>query len=102
MSPNSKTQAFTLIELSVVIAISASRAGIGLGTAGLATTKSREARVRADHAKLVTNIEDYKATMGNYPPDGFRLPDLSSDTNENYHIKAGRNPLFYELSGALY
>src|SRR5687767_4612833 len=104
MSLNSKMRGrgFTLIELLVVIAIIAILAGIVLGTAGLATTKSREARIKGEHAQLLTHIESYKATMGNYPPDGFKLPDFPGDTNENYHIKAGRSPLFYELSGAIF
>src|SRR4051794_19013634 len=65
-----KTQpGFTLIELLVVISIIGILAGLVLGLAGLATRKSRESRIRTELTKLVTDIENYKAALGLYPPD---------------------------------
>src|SRR3954471_9984414 len=94
-------QAFTLIELLAVIAIIALLAGIVLGTAGLATWKSRESRIKAEKDRLVTAIEDYKAVMGNFPPDN---QDTSVNLNDaqQYHERCGKNPLFYELSGCTF
>jgi prepilin-type N-terminal cleavage/methylation domain-containing protein len=94
--------AFTLIELLAVIAIIGLLAGLVLGTAGLATRKAREARMKAQHGKLITGIETYKADMNNFPPDN-QDPGLNNigDTN-TYHLRAGKNPLFYELSGCTF
>src|SRR5207253_8992788 len=50
-------QAFTLVELLAVIAIIALLAGIVLGTAGIATTKSHESRRKGEHARWLTAIE---------------------------------------------
>jgi prepilin-type N-terminal cleavage/methylation domain-containing protein len=94
--------AFTLIELLAVIAIIALLAGLVLGTAGLATTKSREARMKGELAKIQTGIEDYKAVMGNFPQDNQDTNQRDPDPNIDRHIKAGMNPLFYELSGCTF
>src|SRR5687768_15920298 len=55
---------FTLVELLAVIAIIALLAGIVVGVSGTATIKSREGRMRAEHAELVTAIETYKLELG--------------------------------------
>src|SRR3954466_1699 len=88
-------QAFTLIELLTVIAIIALLAGLVLGTAGLATRKSRAARMQGEHGRLVTAIDTYKTDLGNYPPD-------NADTTLERYERAGRNSLFYELSGCTF
>ncbi len=85
--------AFTLIELLTVIAIIGLMAGLVIGLSGLATTKSRASRMQAEHQRLVTAIESYKAELGNYPPD-------NQDTNSPNRL--GMNSLFYELSGATF
>jgi prepilin-type N-terminal cleavage/methylation domain-containing protein len=96
--------AFTLIELLAVIAIIGLLAGLVLSTAGLATRKMREARMKAEHQKIVTGIESYKADMANYPPDNqdTTLSFYKQDNGAEAHIKAGKNPLFYELSGCTF
>ena len=94
--------AFTLIELLAVISIIALLAGLVLGTAGLATTKSRESRMKGELAKIQTGIEDYKAVMGNFPQDNQDTNQRDPDQNIDRHIKAGMNPLFYELSGCTF
>lgn len=92
-------KAFTLIELLAVIAIIGLLAGLVVGLSGLATAKSREARMRGEHAKLLTNIEGYKAELGHYPPDNGRITQVAATNRVEY---AGKNPLFYELSGATF
>lgn len=91
--------AFTLIELLAVIAIIGLLAAMVLGLSGLATTKSREARMRGEHAKLLTAIEGYKAEIGHYPQDH---PDITKVSGTNRYELAGKNSLFYELSGATF
>lgn len=92
-------KAFTLIELLAVIAIIGLLAALVMGLSGLATVKSREARMRGEHAKLLTNIEGYKAEVGHYPPDNGRITQVPSTNRVEF---AGKNPLFYELSGATF
>ncbi|HUS34723.1 MAG TPA: type II secretion system protein [Verrucomicrobiae bacterium] len=87
---------FTLIELLAVIAIIALLAGIVLSTAGIATFKSRESRMRAEHGKVLTAIESYKLELGTYPPD-----NQTTGTLDRYE-RAGKNSLYYELSGCTF
>jgi prepilin-type N-terminal cleavage/methylation domain-containing protein len=87
--------AFTLIELLVVIAIIGLLAGMVLTLSGTATAVSRKSRVTAELRRLQTAIDDYKAVMGNYPPDN---PDM----NLEHYERCGKNPLFYELSGCTF
>ena len=94
--------AFTLIELLAVIAIIAILAGLVLATAGLATRKSREGRLKGEHQRLVTSLDVYKTDMGNFPPDNQDKTQKDSDFQTDRHIKAGLNSLFYELSGCTF
>jgi prepilin-type N-terminal cleavage/methylation domain-containing protein len=96
--------AFTLIELLAVIAIIGLLSGLVIGLSGIAVQKQREARIRGDHTKLLTALDSYKSEMGNYPPDNGELSTwpVDSTTNANYLARAGKNPLYYELSGALF
>lgn len=88
--------AFTLIELLVVISIIGILAGLVVGLTGLATRKSREARVRIEMTKLISDIENYKAKVGYYPPDHKVLVG-----GREVGIPAP-NQLYYELSGMVY
>jgi prepilin-type N-terminal cleavage/methylation domain-containing protein len=90
-----RAAAFTLIELLVVIAIIGLLAGIVLTLSGTATASSRKSRVTAEMRRLQTAIEDYKAVMGNYPPDN---PDFSLE----HYDRCAKNSLFYELSGCTF
>src|ERR1041385_3154104 len=78
------TWAFTLVELLAVIAIIGLLAGIVLATGGTAISASRKARIQGEHSRLVTAIEDYKAVMGNFPPDNQDTSYNLGNTNE-YH-----------------
>lgn len=80
--------AFTLIELLVVISIIALLASLTVGLSGLASRKSKEARVKGDLNRLATAIDNYKAAIGSYPRDNPGRPST--------------NQLFYELSGTYY
>ena len=94
-------RAFTLIELLAVIAIIGLLAGVVLGTAGIATEKSRQSRIRTELNRLVSDIESYKAVMGNYPTD-IQSSNLRVSDPKEYHERCGKNSLFYELSGCTF
>jgi prepilin-type N-terminal cleavage/methylation domain-containing protein len=91
--------AFTLIELLAVIAIIGLLAGLAIGVSGLVVEKNRVARMRGEHANLLTAIESYKAELGTYPPDH---PSLNTANDTNRYQWARMNSLFYELSGAIF
>ncbi len=88
--------AFTLIELLTVIAIMGLLAGLIVGGAGLAKTKSTESRIRGEMEKLVTAIDDFKAHHGFYPPDNV------VSRNPYIIVNPVTNQLFYELVGTIY
>ncbi len=93
--------AFTLIELLVVISIIGILAALIIPLSGIATTKMRISRVTAELNQYVTAIENYKAETGSYPPDNTNL--LNSTTSDFlYKSNAAMNPLFYELTGAIF
>lgn len=80
---------FTLIELLTVISIIGVLAGLLVGLAPIASRKMKESRMRAELTQLSSLIQEYKADLGFYPPD---------NPTTNKHL----NPLFYELSGAIF
>jgi prepilin-type N-terminal cleavage/methylation domain-containing protein len=94
-----KTRAFTLIELLVVISIIGVLAGLTVGLSNLASTKSKQARIKAEMNKLVNAIENYKSTIGSYPPD-YQVTD-PSDSTKKIGIPAP-NQLYYELNGTVF
>ena len=86
--------AFTLIELLVVISIIGVLASLTIGLTKLATRKSNEARIRTEMTRLTGEIENYKASLGFYPPD-----------HVDPVLKVGvpaPNQLYYELSGMIF
>jgi prepilin-type N-terminal cleavage/methylation domain-containing protein len=93
--------AFTLVELLVVIAIIALLAAMVVPLAKVATTKMRLARVNAELNRYVTAIETYKLEAGEYPPDNGTLKTYQT-SNPAWKKAAAYNPLFYELSGAVF
>ncbi len=84
-SRHARRQAFTLVEMLVVIAIIALLAGIVIPLASLANKKKIIARAQAQIKVIDLAISQYNNKLGFYPPD---------NTNS-----AGQNQLFYELLG---
>lgn len=82
-------RAFTLVELLTVISIIGVIAALVVAVLPAAKRKKDEAAVKAQHAKLVLAIEDYKKQFGTYPP----TPPGLAATNAHW------NPLAYELGG---
>lgn len=90
-------EAFTLIELLTVISIIGVLAAILTGLSGVAASKMRTHRINGELQQLVTAIEGYKGEVGFYPPDNQVQNAGMSDLT-----RAQMNPLYYELTGALY
>lgn len=63
-----KHNAFTLIELLIVVAIIAILAAIAVPNFLEAQTRAKVARVRADHRTVITGLEMYRLDTNNYPP----------------------------------
>ena len=64
-----KADAFTVIELLVVMSIITVLAGLVLATSGYVQEKSKRSRAEAEIAALSAALESYKADMGVYPSD---------------------------------
>ena len=69
-------------------------AALVTGLAGGAAKSRKVKRVESDLARLVTAIEDYKAALGNYPPDNVAI--------QNGIAQVRPSGLYYELSGTEY
>jgi len=66
-----KNQAFTLIELLIVVAIIAILAAIAVPNFLEAQTRAKVSRVKADQRTLSTAIESYYVDNNRYPTDGI-------------------------------
>jgi len=99
-----------------VIAIIGTLMGIGVGVAGLATRKARDAATKGQMQTLITAIESYKSSFGSYPPDNgsnrslnvsatLKNPLVTSwpqnETVPAYSYYGAWNPLYYELMGCM-
>jgi len=73
----SKTSAFTLIELLIVIAIIAVLAGLVLGAASSVQKKGARSRAEAEIAAIGAALESYKADNGDYPSNSSTANNLS-------------------------
>jgi prepilin-type N-terminal cleavage/methylation domain-containing protein len=89
-----RRRAFTLIELLVVISIIAVLAGLTVGMAAYAKRKRNETAIRAEMNRLITAIEAYRETIGQYPPDNVTRPNP-------VEVNPLINPLYYELTGTI-
>jgi len=87
---NSAGQAFTLVELLVVITIISIIAGLTVGVFGGASLQKTRMLTKAQLSKIQVGIEGYKSKFGAYPP---------SDPNPVDHEV---NALFYELTGTYF
>jgi prepilin-type N-terminal cleavage/methylation domain-containing protein len=77
---------FTLIELLVVVTIIGVLMGLFVSAMTSAKTMGKIELARAELAQMESAIQDYKSTLGFYPPD-----------NPN---DAAINPLYFELLGS--
>jgi prepilin-type N-terminal cleavage/methylation domain-containing protein len=94
--------AFTLIELLVVIAIIGILAGMVIPLAGVASSKMRISRVKAELNSYANAIETYKMETGEYPPDNGLMRTANPTPVDEYKKRLGLNPLYYELTGSIF
>ena len=95
-----RTNAFTLIELIVVIGIIVILSGLVLSTVGYARKKGALARAETEIAAISAALENYKADNAVYPRDCFTTSQLNStnDGNPVDYATASRY-LYGELTG---
>ncbi len=84
-----RTQAFTLVELLMVIGIIGVIVGMTVAVIAAAGGKKGEAATKAQMAKIQGALESYKKKFGTYPPDNPAWAVLNPQWN----------PLAYELGG---
>jgi prepilin-type N-terminal cleavage/methylation domain-containing protein len=94
------SKGFTLIELLVVISIIAILASLLVPAATAMMGKAKRTRVTGDLNQLVSAISAYKLELGEYPPDNGKMAQAA--TEDDRRAFGGKNPLFYELSGAVF
>lgn len=94
-------RAFTLVELLVVIAIIGVLAALVLPLSSVASAKMRISRVTTELNQYITAIESYKQETGSFPPDNGNLRTAQGNPTA-YRTNAAYNPLFYELTGAIF
>jgi type II secretory pathway pseudopilin PulG len=91
-------EAFTMIELLIVMAIIIVLAGLILATAGYVQNKGKRSRAEAEIAAMSAALENYKADNGVYPSDivtnGF---DVSNTNIGDYQAPSLK--LYEYLSG---
>ena len=94
--------AFTLIELIVVVGIIIVLAGLLLSTAGYARKKSAHARAETEIAAISAACESYKADNGVYPRGNGANPSATppSDT-DNLDAKMQGDPANYPATSLL-
>src|SRR5215217_3433237 len=86
----------------VVIYIIGVLAALIIPLSGVATTKMRIARTKAELNQYITAIESYKLEVGSYPPDNGRLRATPITDTFRYKSNAALSALFYELTGAIF
>jgi len=84
-----RTDAFTLIELMVVVTIIAILAGLALSSMGYVNRKGAESRARSEVAALSAAIEAFKLDSGFYPPTAASL-------YTNLCPPSGTNKVYFE------
>jgi type II secretory pathway pseudopilin PulG len=92
--------AFTLIELVLVVGIITVLAGLVLSTVGYVRKKGARARAEAEIAVISAACENYKADNGVYPRDCATTSQLNSATDGNpAHYATASRYMYGELAG---
>lgn len=88
--------AFTLIELLIVVAIIGILAAIAVPNFLNAQIRAKVAKAQSDMKSLSTAIESYRVDSNTYPPDGDDLPNFSlPDFDTRARLKPLTTPISY-------
>src|SRR4029453_6275600 len=94
--------AFTLIELVLVVGIIIVLAGLVLSTVGYARKKGARARAETEIAAISAACENYKADNGAYPTSAATTEQLDSTASVNpTTYQAASQYLYGQLAGDL-
>jgi type II secretory pathway pseudopilin PulG len=97
-----RQNAFTIIELLIVMTIIIILAGLVLGTSGYVQKKGARSRAEAEIAAISAGLESYKADNGIYPSDPNTTdqldPTAPPPANNSTYINAAQ-ALYRQLSG---
>ena len=99
-----RCNAFTLIELILVVGIIIVLSGLVLSTVGYARKKGARARAETEIAAISAACENYKADNGIYPNDNNNTNNLDPTRNGNSNSPSYNLPSLYlytQLSGDL-
>jgi general secretion pathway protein G len=98
-----RSDAFTLVELLVVITIIIILAGLVLATVGYVQKKGARSRTEAEIAAISAACESYKADNGIYPRDANTTDtlDAKSSTVDMTKYQAASQYLYGQLTGDL-
>ncbi|MGV3771507.1 MAG: type II secretion system protein [Verrucomicrobiales bacterium] len=100
MERKMKRKAFTLIELLVVISIIAVLASMLIPAASSMMGKAKRTRVTGDLNQIASAIAAYHMELREYPPDNGLLKTATNP--QDRYMLAAKNPLYYELTGAVF
>src|SRR5437763_4751944 len=91
------SNAFTLLELLIVISIIIVLAGLTIGTMGYVMDKGKRSRAEAETAAISAALESYKADNGVYPTDPGKTENVNPAASP---VPAAASLFLYEnLSG---
>lgn len=91
---NTRSSAFTLLELLIVITIISVLAGLVMGAANSVQNKGKRSRTEAEIAAIGAALESYKADNGEYPSNGS---SASCSNLVTALMPAGGGKVYYEF-----
>jgi type II secretory pathway pseudopilin PulG len=103
-APRTAWDAFTIVELLIVITIVLALAGLILATSGYILIKAKRSRAGAELAAISAALENYKADNGTYPIDTASATTNTLDARTMFdpaspQYSAASVFLYKELSG---